>query len=108
MGLAAGVARTLVLASFLSNLLYGANPTDPLTFFAIGLSLAGDALVASYLTAQRTPEVGPNLIRKDREASVGIRASGGWILLQFHPAYSRGEGTSGAASGSNHRRFKMR
>jgi len=47
-GVAIGVACALPLTRFLSSLLYGVKPTDPLTFIAVSLILIAVALVACY------------------------------------------------------------
>ncbi len=58
-GLAIGVAGALALTRFLSTLLYGIEPTDPLTFFVVSLILTAVALIASYIPARRATRVDP-------------------------------------------------
>ena len=58
-GLAVGVAGALALTRFLSALLYGIKPTDPLTFFLVSLILTAVALIASYIPARRAMRVDP-------------------------------------------------
>jgi predicted permease len=58
-GVAIGIAGALALARFLSSMLYGVNPTDPLTFIAVSLILITIALVACYIPARRAANVDP-------------------------------------------------
>jgi len=43
----------------MKSLLFGVSPTDPLTYAAIPLLLAGCAVLASYLPARRAAAVDP-------------------------------------------------
>ncbi len=58
-GIAIGFAAASALARFLSSLLYGVKPTDPLTFIAVSLILTAVALLASYIPAHRATKVDP-------------------------------------------------
>ena len=59
LGLGAGIIGALGLTRLLSSLLYGVNPTDPLTFAVVSLILASVALLASYIPARRAMRVDP-------------------------------------------------
>ena len=58
-GLAIGIPAALGLGRFLSNLLFGVHPADPLTFAGVALLLAVVALAASYVPARRAMRVDP-------------------------------------------------
>jgi putative ABC transport system permease protein len=58
-GVAIGIAGALALTRFLSSLLYGVKPTDPLTFIAVSLILVAVALLACYIPARRAANVDP-------------------------------------------------
>jgi predicted permease len=58
-GLAAGLALALTLTRFLKSILYGIQPTDPLTFGAVCLLLGVVVLAAGYFPARRASRMDP-------------------------------------------------
>ena len=53
-----GVA-SIMLSQFLSGLLFEIEPTDPVTFLAVGAVLAAVALLAAFVPARRATRVDP-------------------------------------------------
>src|SRR5262245_13403793 len=60
-GEAAGLITAFLTTRFLSRLLFGVTPADPLTFVSIIVILAAVALVACYIPARRATSVDPSL-----------------------------------------------
>jgi putative ABC transport system permease protein len=60
LGILIGAAGALGLTQFIRAFLFGVNPSDPVTFTAIALILAGVAMLASYVPARRAMKVDPN------------------------------------------------
>jgi len=58
-GIGCGLAGALGMTRFLSSLLYGVRPTDPLTFLAVSALLTAVALAACYIPARRASRVDP-------------------------------------------------
>jgi len=58
-GMTIGLALALAGTRLLTPFLFGVSPVDPLTFLAIGATLAGVALAASWLPARRAAAVDP-------------------------------------------------
>jgi putative ABC transport system permease protein len=58
-GAAIGVAGSLLGARFLTGMLYGVKPADPVTFVTVLLVLGGVAALASYFPARRATKVDP-------------------------------------------------
>jgi ABC-type lipoprotein release transport system permease subunit len=55
----AGLVLALLATQALKPFLFGVSPLDPLTFVAIGATLASVALIASYLPARRAAAADP-------------------------------------------------
>lgn len=58
-GLVCGVAVALGLTRLMAKLLFGVQPTDPVTFLTVCAMLAAVALAASYIPAMRATKVDP-------------------------------------------------
>jgi ABC-type antimicrobial peptide transport system permease subunit len=58
-GVGIGIAGAFALTHFLSSLLYGVKPDDPLTFAAVALLLIVVAFFAGYIPARRAAKVDP-------------------------------------------------
>jgi predicted permease len=58
-GVGVGLIGGLALTRFMSSMLYGVKPTDPLTFFVVALILIAVALLGAYIPARRATKVDP-------------------------------------------------
>jgi putative ABC transport system permease protein len=58
-GVAAGMLTALALTRFLTSILYGVRPSDPLTLAAVSCLLPAVAALASYIPARRASRVDP-------------------------------------------------
>jgi putative ABC transport system permease protein len=58
-GVAIGLATSLALTRFISSLLFGIRPSDPLTFAAVAISLTLVAVAACCIPARRAMRVDP-------------------------------------------------
>ncbi len=61
-GVAVGMATAIVLMRFLSSLLYGVRPTDPVTFSLASFALVVIALVVTYIPARRAAKTDPAVV----------------------------------------------
>src|SRR6202041_3996393 len=59
LGLFIGVAGGFVVTRWMSSVLFGVTPTDPLTFTVVAFMLGSVALLASYIPARRAMRVDP-------------------------------------------------
>jgi putative ABC transport system permease protein len=58
-GLLLGLMGAFALTRYVASLLFGVNPVDPVTFFAVPLFLAAVALAASYIPALQATAIDP-------------------------------------------------
>lgn len=58
-GLGIGVAGAVIVGRVMANLVFGVKTTDPATFAAVSVLLAGVALVATIVPAYRATRVDP-------------------------------------------------
>jgi len=58
-GVGVGLAGALALTRFLSSLLFGVRPKDPMVLIGVSLILAAVSLAASYIPARRAAKVDP-------------------------------------------------
>jgi len=58
-GLALGLGGALALTRLMASVLYAVGPRDPITIVSVAATLAGVALVASYVPARRATKVDP-------------------------------------------------
>lgn len=65
MGVAIGLAGALALNRLIASLLFGVQPTDPLTITVVIATISAMALVASWLPAWRASRVDPNIVLRD-------------------------------------------
>ena len=60
-GVAIGIAGSLVLTKAIAGLLYGITPTDASTFIGTALLFAAIALIATYIPARRAATLDPTV-----------------------------------------------
>ena len=58
-GIVLGTAASFAVVRVISSLLFGTEPTDPLTFAGVILLLCSVALIAGYIPARRASRIDP-------------------------------------------------
>ena len=58
-GAAVGAAGALFMAKFMSTMLYGIQPTDPVTFVGVAIVLGLAALLATSASARKATQIEP-------------------------------------------------
>jgi predicted permease len=58
-GIVVGITVAVVITRVMSTFLFGVGPMDPMTYAAVSATLAGVALLATYLPARRASQVDP-------------------------------------------------
>ena len=64
-GIVAGLAGAFALDRLIAALLFGVQPTDPVTMVAVVAAIALVATVACWIPAWRASRVDPNLVLRD-------------------------------------------
>jgi putative ABC transport system permease protein len=59
LGVLVGAGGAIALSGFMQKLLYGVEPTDPVTFVAVTILLVGVALLACWIPAARAARLDP-------------------------------------------------
>ncbi len=58
-GIGVGVVTSMVVANLIASMLFGTDPTDPLTFVGMIVLLAAVAVLAGYVPARRASRINP-------------------------------------------------
>jgi ABC-type antimicrobial peptide transport system permease subunit len=59
LGLAIGIGAALLLTRLMTGLLYGVQPTDPLTFVGVSAVLGASSILACYIPARKATKIDP-------------------------------------------------
>lgn len=59
LGIGVGVVTSMVVANLIASMLFGTDPTDPLTFVGMIVLLGGVAVLAGYVPARRASRINP-------------------------------------------------
>ena len=65
LGVAIGIAGALAVNRLIASLLFGVQPTDPVTIGFVIATIAAVAVVASWLPAWRASRLDPNVVLRD-------------------------------------------
>ena len=58
-GIGVGVVASMLIANMIESMLFGTDPTDPLTFVGMTVLLTGVAVLAGYIPARRASRINP-------------------------------------------------
>jgi ABC-type antimicrobial peptide transport system permease subunit len=58
-GIVVGVVASFAVANMIASLLFGTEPTDPMTFSAMVVVLGSVAALAGYIPARRASRINP-------------------------------------------------
>ncbi len=64
-GIALGLTGALLLSHYMTSLLFGVQPTDPIVYVVVSAVLVAVALLASYLPARRAARIDPLVALRD-------------------------------------------
>jgi putative ABC transport system permease protein len=64
-GVVVGLIGAYVLSSYMTSMLFGVPPTDPMVYAAVSAVLVSVALLASYLPARRASKIDPLVALRD-------------------------------------------
>ena len=65
LGIVLGLIGAFLLSSYMTSLLFGVKPTDPLVYAAVCALLIAVSLLASYLPARRAARIDPLVALRD-------------------------------------------